>query len=168
MIWSRCFIYFLPFFEFALLGNKLFELHLPADFRLLSTFKIKGKPFKFSCLHFMLTLICEYIFFFYAMAVHSFCYNFTLWLDDEVLLTIFFTDIHIREPEGDVLIFMTGQVSFYIFSFLLFLGCMGHFCDFYLWSIIIYLNSSCNVVLLIENFAFYTGWYREVGIKVGG
>lgn len=37
-------------------------------------------------------------------------------LFEELISQIFVADIHVREPEGDVLIFMTGQVSFFICS----------------------------------------------------
>jgi hypothetical protein len=66
-----------------------------------------------------------------------------------------------REPEGDVLIFMTGQVSFFFFFFFCFSspfwGVWAHFCDYCLWNISIYLNASSAMVLLIKKVTFYIG-----------
>lgn len=42
-----------------------------------------------------------------------------------MLFSVFVADIHIREPEGDVLIFMTGQVSFYFCIFCSFIFLLG-------------------------------------------
>ena len=51
---------------------------------------------------------------------HSLLYFYFYFLFLVVDEVIGFADIHIHEPEGDVLIFMTGQVSIFMIRHLLY------------------------------------------------